>query len=150
MKEVRQEIKKHLIKKIKNILESNGNVYTPLKIQTRFNKDTKNLTVVCSAYVYGNDINKHEFDEVFKNIKINCMFNVLYNIDIIFINLDKLTSSNEQIIVHDHTYKGYTGFIFSNKKTTVNIYRLITQLLNGTISIRYFQRVDNVKPPFKN
>ena len=149
-KSARHEIKQRLTKTITSILNANGNVFTPLKIQTRFNKNTKCLNVVCSAYVYGNDINKNDFDYVFKKIQLDYTCTLLHNINIIFINIDKLKVSNEQIIVKDYTYKGYTGFIFSNKKTTIYIYRLINQLLNDTISIRYFKRVDNAILPFSN
>lgn len=147
--ETRTVIKQRLIKSITNILNVNGNVFSQIKVQTRFNKKTKCLNVVCSAYVYGNEINKSDFDYLFKNIQLDYT-NLLPNINIIFINIDKLKVSNEQIIVNDYTYKGYTGFIFSNKKTTIYIYRLINQLLNDTISIKYFKRVDNVKLPFNN
>lgn len=147
--ETRTVIKQRLIKSITNILNANGNVFSQIKVQTRFNKKTKCLNVVCSSYVYGNEINKSDFDYLFKNIQLNYT-HLVPNINIIFINMDKLKVSNEQIIVNDYTYKGYTGFIFSNKKTTIYIYRLLNQLLNDTISIKYFKRVDNVKLPFNN
>lgn len=147
--ETRTVIKQRLIKSITNILNANGNVFSQIKVQTRFNKKTKCLNVVCSAYVYGNEINKNDFDYLFKKIQLNYT-HLVSNINIIFINMDKLKVSNEQIIVNDYTYKGYTGFIFSNKKTTIYIYRLLNQLLNDTISIKYFKRVDNVKLPFNN
>lgn len=147
--ETRTVIKQRLIKSITNILNANGNVFSQIKVQTRFNKKTKCLNVVCSAYVYGNEINKNDFDYLFKNIQLNYT-HLVHNINIIFINMDKLKVSNEQIIVNDYTYKGYTGFIFSNKKTTIYNYRLLNQLLNDTISIKYFKRVDNVKLPFNN
>lgn len=147
--ETRTVIKQRLIKSITNILNANGNVFSQIKVQTRFNKKTKCLNVVCSAYVYGNEINKNDFDYLFKNIQLNYT-HLVPNINIIFINMDKLKVSNEQIIINDYTYKGYTGFIFSNKKTTIYIYRLLNQLLNDTISIKYFKRVDNVKLPFNN
>lgn len=147
--ETRTVIKQRLIKSITNILNANGNVFSQIKVQTRFNKKTKCLNVVCSAYVYGNEINKNDFDYLFKNIQLNYT-HLVHNINIIFINMDKLKVSNEQIIVNDYTYNGYTGFIFSNKKTTIYIYRLLNQLLNDTISIKYFKRVDNVKLPFNN